>query len=394
MKNLSDTGSYTFLDHVISRSVYSLSRLIGVKTVLKPFWNRWRAMGVPEETLQQFLESIDGLANWPDAATPIVAQLVDEPIPADRQAQIDHHRRICAVASLAQWGCLALDERKAALYRTSRDSYAAAETLAFGDRYRRLPIPWGEATLWGNLHLPAGGIGPAIILVHGMDDTKEEHLATELFLVDRGFAVLSVDGPGQGEALILDRLFWTADFHHWIGAAIDALGEVLGEHASAVGVVGVSWGGFWIHRAAAAEPRIAALYDLGGPIDTSDFSRLPFHLKSKFCQVFGVSNPDEVVAHDRLFSLREGFDWKATDAPIRIMHGARDPIVSVRDKEWLRDQMLAGIPDRDVTLIVEPTGDHCCTGHADAVRADAAAFFTRTLSRALPSNQLIRGEVS
>ncbi|MGO8884586.1 MAG: hypothetical protein ACLPUO_07425 [Streptosporangiaceae bacterium] len=41
---------------------------------------------------------------------------------------------------------------------------------------------------------------PAIVLVPGLDSAKEDFRAVEQHFLDRGMAILSVDGPGQGEA--------------------------------------------------------------------------------------------------------------------------------------------------------------------------------------------------
>ena len=39
-----------------------------------------------------------------------------------------------------------------------------------------------------------------MLLLSGLDSTKEELRSTEQTFLDRGLATFSVDGPGQGEA--------------------------------------------------------------------------------------------------------------------------------------------------------------------------------------------------
>lgn len=41
--NISHTQAYRLVDHVTSHAVRTLSRIIGVKNITRPFWNRWRA---------------------------------------------------------------------------------------------------------------------------------------------------------------------------------------------------------------------------------------------------------------------------------------------------------------------------------------------------------------
>ncbi len=68
----------------------------------------------------------------------------------------------------------------------------------------RVEIPFGGASLPGYLHLPRPALDgdrfPIVLAVGGMDSSKENLVA--LYgdrLIERGFAVLAMDGPGQAE---------------------------------------------------------------------------------------------------------------------------------------------------------------------------------------------------
>lgn len=128
---------------------------------------------------------------------------------------------------------------------------------------------------------------------------------------------------------------------------------------------------------AAADPRVSALYDLGGPIDCRLFYRLPYFLKSKFCQVLGVDDWDEAPDYEAHFCVDKTELLDKVRCPVRIVHGAKDPLVPVSDKQWLRQTLRFLHPEQDVSMMVFPTGDHCCTGQAAEIRQDAAAFFVR-----------------
>ena len=47
---------------------------------------------------------------------------------------------------------------------------------------------------------PEPGPHPVVVMVPGLDSTKEEFRSTEALFLERGLATFSVDGPGQGEA--------------------------------------------------------------------------------------------------------------------------------------------------------------------------------------------------
>src|SRR5262245_26279606 len=213
MTNISHDEGYRCIDHVVARAVYSLSRFLGVRNILRPFWNRWRASLIDEETLMRFLGSIRSIDVWPAqarrAAQAEEARLLggaDSLPPGER---VERLRRLAMVYHLAQWGCIPLSADKVDCYRHSRDCYVQAEQLAHGERYRRMAVDWEGGRYWGNLHLPEGdGPWPLLLILHGMDDTKEEHLASELRLQRHGYAVFCPDGPGQGEALVLEGRTW------------------------------------------------------------------------------------------------------------------------------------------------------------------------------------------
>jgi dienelactone hydrolase len=398
LKNVSDTEAYTFYDFFFSKALRSLSNVVGVKRITRPFWDRWRASNIDDATLFRFLDGVATIDNWVSVAS----RIVDEEIAAfarsraglSRADEVAGLRRLSYLCHMGQWGSLPVTEGKLRLYRLCRDLYIESETLANGARYARIDVPWKERTLHGNLRLPAGAGAPApvAIIIHGIDGCKEEHLATELCLQDAGLAVLGIDGPGQGEALLLDGILWSADFHRVVSVALDTIAERPGVDVSRAGLFGISIGGMWALRAAAEEPRVRALYDLGGPINTRAFARLPFLIKTKMCQVTGARDASSIADVLGKNSTESDDILSRVTCAVRMMHGGRDRVVDTADKEWLRDRLLHFGRAPHVSLEIIPGGDHCCTGYAARIRADLAAFFRRYLigSGALAGAELAR----
>ena len=64
----------------------------------------------------------------------------------------------------------------------------------------RLEVPVDGGTAYANLRRPRGAErSPYVVLVPGLDSTKEEFFYFEQGFLDRGIATVSLDGPGQGE---------------------------------------------------------------------------------------------------------------------------------------------------------------------------------------------------
>ncbi len=121
----------------------------------------------------------------------------------------------------------------------------------------------------------------------GLDSTKEgRHRARGSYL-RRGVAVLSLDGPGQGEAS--QWLTIRPDYEHVIAAAIDHLETRDDLDASRVGIYGMSLGGYYAPRAAAHEPRISACAGNCGPYDWGAcFATLPQVTREAFQHYSGA----------------------------------------------------------------------------------------------------------
>ncbi len=63
LKNISDTEAYNVYDFVFSKAVRSLSNVIGVKKITQPFWDRWRAFNIGDETIFRFPDGIGTIDN-------------------------------------------------------------------------------------------------------------------------------------------------------------------------------------------------------------------------------------------------------------------------------------------------------------------------------------------
>jgi dienelactone hydrolase len=126
-------------------------------------------------------------------------------------------------------------------------------------------LPEGGVVV-ANLRRPAGdGPAPLVVLIPGLDSTKEEFFHWEMVFLQRGLATLSLDGPGQGETgFTLDI---RPDYEVAVAAILDAVAARPELDSERIGAVGVSLGGHYVVRAAAFEPRLRAIAGISGPFD-------------------------------------------------------------------------------------------------------------------------------
>jgi len=383
MKNSSNTETYSLYDHVFARAVRSVSRIVSVRKLTQPFWNRWRGGKIEERALFDFLGSIRSFDDWPAAAVRMIEQeaslLESERHLLTPQAEVERLRRLSYLCNLGQWGTMPINHQKIQTYNCCRDFYIEAETIAFGNRYRRISAECAGKTFYANVHVPEAKdqAAPVIVILHGIDGCKEENLATELALVSRGFVVVGLDGPGQAEALFLDGILWDFHFPGVLSALLDKMDRLGIGDTQNVGLLGISLGAVWAYQSAVEDCRIQAIYDVGSPINSKGFSRIPFLLKTKICQAFGANSEAEILAQLEKNEIDDPGLLSRINAAVRIVHGTRDRFVPHSDKIWLKET-IERCTNCEVSFLTFDDG-HCCTNHAQEVQRDFLQFFLRSL---------------
>ena len=132
---------------------------------------------------------------------------------------------------------------------------------------RRVEIPFETGTLVAVVRTPYGeGPFPVVLMIPGLDSTKEEIRSTEQTFLDRGLATFSVDGPGQGEAEYDVKI--RGDWGPVAEVLYDAIGRQSDLDRDRLGVWGVSLGGYYSVRVMAAlGDRATAGVALAGPFN-------------------------------------------------------------------------------------------------------------------------------
>jgi dienelactone hydrolase len=157
----------------------------------------------------------------------------------------------------------------------------------------RLELPLDDGRVVGNLRRPGGADRPPLVLlVPGLDSTKEEFFRLENVFLERGMATLSMDGPGQGESGY--DLPIRAEYDVAVTAMLDALAGRTDVALDRVGLLGVSLGGYYAPRVLAFEPRVKAGVGLSGPYRFSDiWDTVPPQTRETFVAKSFASDDDE-----------------------------------------------------------------------------------------------------
>lgn len=237
---------------------------------------------------------------------------------------------------------------------------------------RRLEFPFEGHIIPGNLRLPVDlRRPPLVLLVPGLDSSKEELFTIEREFLDRGMATLTIDGPGQSENSVnfAIRVNWETV----ISPVLDQL-ETLAPQLdlSRIGLMGISMGAIYGPRAAAYEKRLKAVVGLAGPYNLGEcWDALNPLTKGGY--IFYTKSADEPEARRKAFSLNlEGVLERVTQ-PLLVIHGGRDRLFPPAQAERIAREA------KNATLVIYPEGNHVCNNIPYQVRPLMADWLAEAL---------------
>jgi pimeloyl-ACP methyl ester carboxylesterase len=282
--------------------------------------------------------------------------------------------------------------------------YLALWGAAFGDAVERLEVPYADGALPTLRYRTGREAHATVVAFGGFDSLIHEFHPIWRGLADAGFDVVAFDGPGQGGARTRHGLVHTHDWERPVAAVLDHLG------LERVALLGMSMGGYWAVRAAAAEPRVAAVVSWSPVYDWLARFPRPFgafvrwmarrrgfmnwsvRLRARAFPILGhvvrqalwlSGGREPVDAVDWMLEMNAAHvGSERVRAPALLMIGAKDrfqPPVLGR----LQAAALTGAP---VTVRVfteaEHAAGHCQMGNLPLAIGEAAAWLHRTVPRA------------
>jgi dipeptidyl aminopeptidase/acylaminoacyl peptidase len=243
-------------------------------------------------------------------------------------------------------------ERNREATRRAIHALAAAHAL-LDPTAERIEAPLDGGHVVGNLRRPPRDTGtpPLVVLIPGLDSTKEEFFHWEEVFLRRGMATLSLDGPGQGESgFALDI---RPDYEVAVGAILDALGGRDDVDLERVGAAGVSMGGYYAPRVAAFEPRVRAVAGISGPYDMSaNWDDLPALTRETLQHHTGAASPED--AREKAAQLNLAGVLDRVTQPALIITGKLDRVIPWQHTKRIADE-IAG-----AEWVLYDDGTHVC----------------------------------
>ena len=272
----------------------------------------------------------------------------------------------------ARWPLYEIDAR----YREYEGAMIACydKYIEFAPRpVERVEIPFEGGSLPGLLHLPrkpADGERFACVLnVGGMDGCKENVVSMYGdVMLERGIAVLAIDGPGQGEA-VARGIYVTATNHREAGiATVDWMRTHPAIDPDRIAIRSTSFGTYFTpHAAAGLGDRIKGLagaFVLHEPGCDSIFNAASPSFRMRFMFMAGITDEDAFDSYLEDFDLRPVVG--DITCPVLIVAGEDDELSPIECTYDLYERIKA--PKK---LVVYEGGKHSIGGASSATLGES-----------------------
>lgn len=274
-------------------------------------------------------------------------ELAHEAEKAGREVEAREHYYVAATFyTNAQWAVYEDDNQKRNMWGEKKRA-CYDKFIRFANRpIERVELPFEGSSLPALLHLPphrkTGEKLPCVLYIPGMDGVKED---TPLYgdpFLERGIALLAVDGPGQGEARAKGIKVTASNYEQAGKAACDYLCNRPEIDRGRLAVFGSSMGSYWGTRVAATEPRFRACALSGVCVEPGQytiFNTASPTFKLNFMYMAGYDDEEAFDAFAETLTLK-GAASKIT-CPYLIVAGEDDELCPIEFVYELMEEVRA-----------------------------------------------------
>ena len=244
----------------------------------------------------------------------------------------------------------------------------------FSPAAERVEIAFEEFTIPAYLRLPAGSSqSPCVVLIGGVESTKEESYLFEHLCLRRGLATFAFDGPGQGEMYFQTKM--RSDFERFTTAVVDYLETRSEINTNRLGVLGRSLGGHYAVKSAGYDERFQSCVDWNGPYSVqAAWDGLPPLLQQGYRYCAGQPTVEAAKDYLKIIDLN---GWpERVRCPLYLMHGAKDTVIPVSQTERVHREARNA---KQLVMHIEPDARHCGHEVYQRVRYQLADFLADTL---------------
>ncbi|MGM0123335.1 hypothetical protein IGI37_000701 [Enterococcus sp. AZ194] len=282
---------------------------------------------------------------------------------------------------LGDYGIRGITDEKHRVYSKLLSSFRQSKELSVTEASEFVEIPFEGKMMPGYLLIPhdAPADVPVVICIPGATGYKEENYNIAYSIYERGCAALIFDGPGQGDPLLNQAMFLTADnYDRAVKAVINFIKEDprLGDK---IGLSGMSYGGYLATSAAAANAKdISAMVCRGGCSQTDQLTMHEwegidhFYLRH-FMPKFNTTDLEEAKKISRELNVEPRLNQ--VTCSVLVVHSEEDLVLGVEGAKTIYQKCASA----DKEYYEVPGNVHCGNNEDQKTRAYAADWIVSRL---------------
>jgi pimeloyl-ACP methyl ester carboxylesterase len=252
-----------------------------------------------------------------------------------------------------------IDPRMPRAFDRQREAFRKAAAL-FPSPPEPVEIPYERVHLSGYFYRSNNDGSPrrTLIVNGGYDSTAEElYFFAAAAALRRGYNCLCFDGPGQGDAVVKQAIYFRPDWENVIRPIVDYLHKRSDVDVARIALMGISFGGYLAPRAASAEPRLAALIADPGQFSLYEAakSRIPAFLRGGLTNQGGLAS----MVLQRIFAsmlrhptrgwvLRRGMFVHHASTPLEYINLTREYSVEGRAQKITCQTLVCSAENDDI----------------------------------------------
>ena len=340
-----------------------------VATVLSENLPRMVGDGVHYPIIQELAERIDRWDQWFDAWEQVALSYEQRAVRAEASGLSvsagEDFWQAAICWQYAQFLWFHEPERRLHGQQRKVEAYRRA-ALLLSPPAQRQEYTVNGVRLVGYLRLPVGvATPPCVVLLGGLESTKEESYHFENLLLRRGMATFAFDGPGQGECFPAHP--FVPDWERYSSGVLDELERQSVVDPQRFAILGRSLGGYLAVRSASQDERFGACVAFGALFDLRFFRDMAPVTQQGFRHITGIEDP--AAAEEAITSWIDLSDViDRLTSPLYVLHGAKDPLIPVEQAHLLESSARHA----PVSMHIEPDGDHCAHNLFHRVRPEMA----------------------
>ena len=314
---------------------------------------RFRAMRIPEQTINEVLGGIRSLSMWMDGWNLAAQRFLSEARIEERSGRWQD----AAIARINASMCFHVahlvtdtDPRTLRTLRASCVTTFAQAIPRLMPAVRKISLPWRARSLPAYVAVPTAGSAPypLLVLLNGATTCKEELLLWAMPLLEDGVGIMTVDWPGTGESASFTSPIADCD------DMTDGIFDVVAEHPELdpahVTVGGFSLGGAVALRCAVHDRRVVGAMAVTPPYD-------PLRWWNYVNPLVRLQLVTLAVDGDSAESVVDGFGLvdlaPRLRSPLLVFGAGRDLVVPAEESV-----ALAAAAGELATLVWYPEGGH------------------------------------